>query len=81
MPKVGRVPHSAAAGDGLAVEVAQLLTVDAAGTATVRGTVVVGRAAAIAPPPPVASVMVMMPDLRVGKVLIGLADSVRNSSG
>ena len=74
MPKVGRVPHSSAAGDGLTVEVAQLLTIDAAGTATVRGTVVVVRAATMSPPPsPVLAVVVLMPDLRVRNV-VGLAD-------
>ena len=69
LPNVGRVPHSASAGDGLAVEVAQLLTVDAAGSAAMWGTVVV-RAAAMPPPPsPVLAVMMLMPDLRVRKII------------
>ena len=57
------LPHSAV-GDALTVEVAQLLTVNAAGT-TLR--LVFMRTAAMLPPSPVVVIVSLMPDLWITK--------------
>ena len=56
---MGGVPHHhSAAGDGFTVKVAQLLTVDAAGTTV---SPVFTRTAAMPPPSPVVAIVTLMP--------------------